>query len=71
MIVLGETLQYLLAWETVNISIKFILFAEFIVFIAYTNIIEIIVCQEKNVTSSNNFYNHLKILNNDAKIATI
>jgi len=47
MIVLGETLQYLLAWETVSMSIKFILFTDFIVFIVYTNIIEIIVCQEK------------------------
>jgi hypothetical protein len=53
MIVLGETLQYLLAWDTVNISIRFILFAEFIIFIVYTNIIENIVCQEKNASHAN------------------
>jgi hypothetical protein len=38
-------LQYLPAWDTVNISIRFLLFKKFIVFIAYTNIIENTVCQ--------------------------
>jgi len=68
MIVLEETLQYLLAWETVNISIRFILFAEFIVFIAYTNITENTACQEKNAPCGQNIHKYLKLLQFNKKI---
>jgi hypothetical protein len=62
MIVFGETLQYLPAWDTVSISIRFILFPEFITFIAYTNITEKTVCQEKNYPCGKNIHNYLKLL---------